>query len=573
VGRVPRRRPWLVAGAAGAALAALVAVLVRPQLVHAATDHVPLLSVLTLEAWLATVTWKPVRRLLRGLALRDLLWVEGIAGVLLLVLLTPGPSPLPLDRAVLAAVVPPACLVPVVTGLAVVAWPRLDRSKHVLLRAGADIVLSILLGLDVLLALVVAANLAGLTPQQVAGARAWLERLKVVSDVPTAVWFSLYAGLAAVGLAMVLWPRAMESTERWWATIRLLPSLATGKRTITVAHIALLVSTLLGVAAPDALEPTVRAHLRSAYALALHDQLDAQGRAAAYASIQASAAAPTTPAQAPRQSMAAMFVHVREVAHRQASGTRVRDIEQDLAWRIGGLQGRWAVRGTAAPPLSSDPAKASLHRFDGPVASPAELEARVGEVADRQEEGSRAREALRRVTELAAATLANAVFLPGLGDIELLQIVQEYLSGIVESSPAADVFFQAAERRWFHEPPARERPTGVTLVVVDVAPLRFLAANVEVFARLESPPPAAEVATLDRSEQGWRGEPAELAIVEYVNETRVLEQSGTCVVCAYHGRPGSAEEARAREARSSGGAAGPGRAPAEPRPVEPHPFR
>jgi hypothetical protein len=547
---VTRGRLLFGAGASTAALAAVLVAVARSQLAQGVSEHLLLLSVLTFEAWLAVVTWAPVRRLLRRARLGNVLTVEGIAGLLLLVLLTPGPSPLPLDRAVLAAVVPPLCLVPVVTGLAIFAWPRLGRSRHVLLRAGADIALSILLGLDAVLALIAAADLLGLTPQQVAAARGWLERLKVVSDVPATVWFSIYAG-----------------PERWWATIRLPPTLTAGKRTITVAHIALLVTTLLGVAAPDALEPTVRAHLRTAYALALHDQLEAQGNLAAYGSIQA-AAAPSALPQASRHSIAAMLVNVREVAHRQASGSRVRDVEQDLAWRIGALQARSAVRGQAPPPLSSEPAKSSLHQFDGPIRNATDLEARVGEVADRQEGGSRTKEALHRVAELAAATLANAVFLPGLGNSELAQIVQEYLSGIVESSPAREVFFEAAERRWFRDPPAQDTPSGAELVVADVVRLKILATSLEVVARLESPMSLAESAILHQSEQGWNGEPADLAIVEYVNQTRVLEQSASCVICVYHGRPGSAEEGRAREARP----AGPGRAPIAPHPVEPHPF-
>src|SRR5436190_1943154 len=85
--------------------------------------------------------------------------------------------------AVLAAVLPPLCLVPVIVGLAVYAWPHLDRSRHVLLRAGADIALSVLLGLDAVLILIAAANLLGLTPQQVAAARGAVERLKVAGDV------------------------------------------------------------------------------------------------------------------------------------------------------------------------------------------------------------------------------------------------------------------------------------------------------------------------------------------------------------------------------------------------------
>lgn len=590
-GGASRGLRWLAGGLAAAAVLA-AAVAARSWLAGFVLGQVVSLSILTLEAWLAALLWRPYlgfwmtayvdlrARYGEALTLAQLieclkeiatgLLLAACLGVLTFFLLLPRTTPLPIDRTLWTALVPPLCLLPVATGLALRGWPRLDRSRHLFVRAAADVVLSLLLGLDVVLVLLVGANFFALSPAAVRAVRGSLERLGPATEVPQFLWIALYAVLALAGIAAALGPKVWRRPWRWVTRARLVPSLTIGKRALTVVHLTLLVSTLVGIAGPPALEPAVRGQLRARYALALRDQLDSEATLSAYRAIRA--AAPALPA-GQRPTLAAALLNVRTVAHSQASGHRTADVEADLAWRLGSLQSLIASsRGPLMPvqPLSTPAAQAALRRMDAPVRGSPDLESRLDEVADRQEEGTRAHEALHEAAELAAGAVASALFLPGAADHELLQIVQEYLSGVIEGSPLKNLLVQAAERRWFREPAAEEPPDAARLLVIQIGIMRTLAIIRESDLRRFADLPAADVLDLERKEAGWAADPAELAVVEFVNETRVLEQSPSCLFCGYSGKPGSAEGERASEAHESG-RAGRGARPVEipVRPAEP----
>jgi hypothetical protein len=568
-----RTRGWFgLAGVLGA-LAILAAMFLgRSTIAEFLLGHLVALSILALGAWLAVLVWRPFLYfwLLFGLdpqiIVIALLTAAGLFVVLPFSLLDPKLTPLPVDRALWEALVPSLCLFPAVTWLAVVSWPRLDRSPRLVLRAAADVVLSVLLGLDVILVLLAGANLFGLSAATVRGVRELQERLQPLTEIPQLAWVALYAVLALAGIAAVLRPGTWQRPWRWATRARLVPSTTFARRGSTVIHLTLLVSTFVGIAAAPVLEPTVRGQLRARYALALRDKLEGEAALSAYEAIRAAAPTMTAPQ---RQHLAASLSDVHDVARSAASGGRRTDVEADLAWRLAALQSIVVVTRHAPParPLSSEAAAAALMRQGDPVRGAADLESRMGDLADRQEEGRRAREALYQVAELAAGAVASAVFLPGTADHELLQILQEYLSGIVENSRLKNLFFQVAERRWFGEPTAQQPPDGSQLLALDVTAVRFLAVIQEGSTRAAARVAGADAIALAQKEEAWVAQAGELTIVEYLNEQRVLEQMPSCRFCGYRGKPGSAEETRAAEAHSAGqahGEAAPVREPIHP---------
>jgi hypothetical protein len=522
---------------------------------------------LALTAWLAFVGRGWLRRVIRRVPVRDIPSVLGAVAIVVgpILVLSPdlGGQVYP---GVLGPALPAVCLSPVAVWLGIVTWRRLNSSRHVLMRAGADVALSLPLGVALLLVLVAAANLFGLSPHDVEYVRRVAEQAKGLTDVHQVGWLLLYVALALVGVAIVVWASSLERLARWFAGTRLIPALGVGRRVASTVHTALLVSTLLGVAVPPALEPVVRADLRSSYEVALRDHLDAEGRRAEYEAIRRSFAG--QPVAAPRQAaLVTALGRVRDLDTSARRGDRATVVELDLAWRIGELQARLASQARASAPLSSEAAVADLRDLARPIGSASELDSRLDRVAHRQAQAQTSTEVLKRTAELAVAAVVNSLF-PSGASSELLQVVQEYISGIVESGPVKDIFVEDAERREYGEPAAHRPPDGARLVLFDPALLLGLARAQERTTRRFAAIPDAS--RLDSSELAWLGEPPAASAVEFLNETRVIEETGICLICGYGGPP----ELRPRTERGGRGPGGSGAEPPriEPPRVEPHPV-
>jgi hypothetical protein len=171
--------------------------------------------------------------------------------------------------------------------------------------------------------------------------------------------------------------------------------------------------------------------------------------------------------------------------------------------------------------------------------------------------------------ELAAAAVAAAIQVPGLGDHELVQILTEYLSGLVESGPIKDTFASWARRlaaraapppagrpvvpppagrpvvpppadRLVVPPPADRLvvpPPADRLVVPDPVVLADAALIVLVRERLRVR--LADPLAGDPAQQRALGESPAAAAVDLANEARFLaEGTGPCAGCPRTARPG-----------------------------------
>src|SRR5207248_153128 len=130
--------------------------------------------------------------------------------------------------------------VPTALWAGLLTWRAMARSGRLLVRAGADVVLSLVVGADLVFLLVWIANRFDLPPAEVAAIRGWLERAGAVADVPWWVWALLYAALAGASLAMALRPARLGAAVRWSKRMRLVPSIDVGRRTVSAVHVGLL---------------------------------------------------------------------------------------------------------------------------------------------------------------------------------------------------------------------------------------------------------------------------------------------------------------------------------------------
>lgn len=183
-GLAPRRR--FAAGLA--VLAMLVLWRVGPAQVwtgaaDAATAVLPAVFVVVFGTWICLLTRRRMRasRHWWVRAPADIL-VAVIAGIVLLLLF---------DHDLLATQPAAGLLFPVGAWCSIRTWRVMTRSRRLAVRAGADIVLSLLLGTDLVLLLVWGANLLGLPRAEVAALRATLEHAGSIADLPWWLWAAL----------------------------------------------------------------------------------------------------------------------------------------------------------------------------------------------------------------------------------------------------------------------------------------------------------------------------------------------------------------------------------------------
>jgi hypothetical protein len=149
------------------------------------------------------------------------------------------------------------------------------------------------------------------------------------------------------------------------------------------------------------------------------------------------------------------------------------------------------------------------------LAGPAALRAAI-EGRTRSEYTVALRHELEAAGELAAVAVANLLQAPDLGKTEVVQLLTEYLSGLVENGPVKDFFTSWAERT-AGEPPATER-----LVVPNPQSLELAASltlNEERRKQLLPITSLPEESPIDAS-------------VDLANQARYLqERTGPCAGC------------------------------------------
>lgn len=505
----------------------------------------PAVFVLVFGAWVCLLTQRRMRASRhRWIGIAADVLVAAVTGAVLLLLF---------DNAVLATQPAAGLLFPVGAWLSIRTWRVMTRSRRLAVRAGADIVLSLLLGTDLILLLVWGANLLGLPRAEVAALRATLEHAGALADLPWWLWAGLYALLAGASLAAALRPDRLAAATSWARRLKIVPSLGITRRLLTGAHIGLLVIVLVGLAAPAAAGPALRDQLRNRYAVALQRELPAGAEQAAYAEIrrQFAAIARTQPASAPPGSpLAAVVGKIHDISGPPPGDGNATGGERDLARRVGQVQAATLQLGSPPSMRQSERAAIGLSGFASPIRGRGDLDGRLGKLdTERHQSGTADRE-VDRAAEFAATAVASTIQIPGLGGNEVVQVVKEYLSGLVESGPLKDVFAAWATHLIRTPPPRADR-----MVVPD--PARLEAAASSALAQQAAKAQVSDPSTTSQS--GTLGESPAEAAVDLIDEARSLDEgSGSCSGCPQSPIPGE------------GPGIGPGLQPLEPiKPIEP----
>lgn len=435
------QRRWLPPLAVASAAAGLLLGLAGPAVVWAdakaaAVRLLPAALAAVFAIWAFTLTR---RRVLRArwrwvrLALTHVLAIVLIGLVLLVAF----------NRDLLSSEPAAGLLFPVIAWASVRTWLVMGRSRRLTVRAAADIVLSLLLGADLVLLVVWGANLLGLRPGEVAALRGTLEQAGTIADLPWWLWSGLYLLLAAVSVTLAVYPAPLAAAARWWQRLRVVPSAGVTRRVLTVIHIGLAVTMLIGLATPPSLGAALSGELRARYALAVQGELLARGEQAAYQAIarEFSASSITGPQAQPLVTVVGKIHTVSSPAPGADGSTST---ERDLARRLGQAQ---AITLQLRRPPALDTAEALPADLTSAARDAGDLQVRLDELDKQQQRTAEARRRASEAGELAATAVAGLLQVPRLGDSETVQIIREYLSGLVEGSRLKDVFAAWVQKR------------------------------------------------------------------------------------------------------------------------------
>jgi hypothetical protein len=456
-------------------------------------------------------------------------------------------------------------------------WRAMGRSGRLAVRAAADIVFSLLLGADLVLFLAWLANLLDLPAGEVAVLRDGLEWAGGLVDLPWWLWAGLYAVLAAASLAVALRPEALAAVRTWGDRLRVVPSAGVAQRVLSGVHIGLAVTVLLALAVPPALDGTLGRRVQAQYTLAVRRAVTAEADRAAYAEIRRRFTAPGTPP--PMSPLITLLDRLHRISPPPPGRDEATGTERDLARRLGQLQAA-ALRVTpppgAAAAAEADEAAStrggaagtggagtggagtgsagtggagtggagtggpgSAGSGPGPATAPAggpaaRAGARLGQLDAQRKRARTVTRLADQAGELAAAAVAAAIQLPGLGDNEVAGILTEYLSGLVESGPLSETFAAWARKLAGRTAP----PAAGQLVVPD--PDRLEDAALLVLIRVRFRVPVADPLAARQADQRTLREPAAAAAVDLANQARFLAEGGAgpCAGCARPLRPG-----------------------------------
>lgn len=399
------------------------------------------------------------------------------------------------------------------------AWRAMNGSHRLAVKAGADIVLSLLLGAQAVLLLVWLANVLGLPTAEIVVVRDAAEHAGSLASLPWWVWTGIYVLLAGWAVAFLRWPGRLANAIRWFRRLRVVPTVDAARRTLTVVHISLLVAVLVGLAAPTALATTFQRQMKSAYVVALQRKLEAEGELAVYAEIRSQFTA-----AAAQPVLTSIVLKIHDISPPgDASDADATPTETDLAHRVGELQ---ALALGAAPSralIAAEQAAASEEGFDGPVRDASDVGGRLATVENEQTEANAAAKRADEAGDLAASAVASTISIPHISDNEVFQIVREYLSGLIEDSPLKDTFAAWAGRlAGAKMPPDADQAVIPDPRRLEQAALTVLSAEVVIVDPSVNDPAFAQAETESPID----------AAVDLANQSRYSQEgSGPCAGC------------------------------------------
>ncbi|MFH9609400.1 hypothetical protein [Streptomyces sp. NPDC017448] len=397
----------------------------------------------------------------------------------------------------------------------------MQDSARPTVRAAADVVLPVELGLLLALFTVWLANVLSFTPSQVTVVLEVMEKAQGLTEVHWLYWMAAYTVLAVGSYILLRWPGLVARIRRRLRPARLHrvrlplgPATQAVQRSSSATGITLMVALIfLAVVAPVS-EGAWKRPVEERYVLEVQRREYAEGAVAAYREIHRQVVL--------RPRTAARIGDVITAVHRIAptpAGEPVNRTALDIARQAGRFQA-----GTLdVEPSVSGPAP-------GPDPAPAPesegLDARLGQLDEAQRQRAEREERADRFAELASLAVTRALDTLDLGDNQAVQLVKEYLGGLVEDGPVKTAF-----HRW-GEGVGRPPPEGGRLVRIDVHRLTSVA-----YERTAAAVERADAGLLTFYGRFGVGVPAEDAsvtrAVELANQHRYLRQgTGPCTGCA-----------------------------------------
>ncbi len=427
------RRQRLVLTLATVAAAAAIIATTWTAVVSAVAAVLPAAFVAACGLWVCALASRIVRKTGRRWPklLPDVIGAATVAASLSLVakhdLLTTGPAA--------------GFLFPLAVWGSFKAWLAMKRARRLTARAGADLTLSLLVGAELVLFLVWLANLLGMSRPEVAALRAVLAHAGAVVDLPWWVWTTLYVLLAGLSLAFVLRPAATAGLRRWLGRLRVTSVADVTRRLLGGAHIGLLAIALVALATPVAVGPTLQRQIAAAYTVALQRQFEAQGELAAYTQIRQQFAG-----AAAAQPLIQVVTAIHDDSPPPPGDDDATPAEDQLAQQVGAFQAATLSLRNAQALLDAERAAARQAGLDDPLRGEPDLAHRLGEVEAQDSSDDDAQSSAQQAGELAAKAIASTISIANIGGNETLQIIEEYLTGLVEESNLKDTFAEWTER-------------------------------------------------------------------------------------------------------------------------------
>jgi hypothetical protein len=413
-------------------------------------------------------------------------------------------------RSLLTAGPATVLLFPVATWGSLRAWGAMNHSRRLTVRVAADLTLSLLLGTELVLFAVWLANLLGPSRAEVSVLRAALNRAGSLADPPWWTWATAYLILAGTGVALGRWPALPRQVTE---LLRVAPAVKVTKQVLTGVNIGLLVIVFIAVSAPATVTPLLRHQISARYDVALQRELETARALDAYTWIRA-----RLPVALRSSVLQEIVVAIDSIGH-QSPSDKWMATESDLARRLGLLQ---ATTLTLPPP--SRTAIAAGDNAPG-------LDEDLGRLTATEQEGDAISKQAEQIGDYLAVAIASTIYIPSIGSHEVVQIVREYLSGLIEESPLKDIIAAwYRNSRWHAAPP----PAG-EIVVPDAARLEKAAS-----AELNNTVPQGQDVT-NALKAIWDESPA-VAAVELTNATRYRQEGtgpcdSTCRLATPHGAP------------------------------------
>jgi hypothetical protein len=509
------RRQRLAGTLAAVAAAAAVIATTWAVLVSAVAVVLPAVFVAACGLWACVLTSRVVRKTARRWpkALPDVVGAATVAASLSLV-----------ARHDLLGTEPAAgFLFPLAVWGSVTAWLAMKRARRLAARAGADLVLSLLLGAELILFLVWLANLLGMPRPEVAALRSVLARAGAAVDLPWWLWATLYVFLAAVSLAFVLRPAATAGLRRWFGRLRIVSVTDVTRRLLGGVHIGLLAVALVAMATPAALGPTFQRQLAAAYTVALQRQFEARGELAAYTQIRRRFAGGSAP-----QPLVQIVTEIHGDSPPPAGDDDATTTEDQIAQRLGALQAATLSLSNAQALPDAEAAAARRAGLVAPVRGEPDLAHRLAEVDAQDQNDEQAQANAQQAGELAARAIASTISAANTGGKETFQIVGEYLAGLVEESSVKDTFAAWAERLAGGAAP----PDAAAMVIPDPGKLEH-AAYEELVSEFAAEGDAGELSDDPALSNAMSESPIGAAVTLASQALQV--SSGSCAACTPSG--------------------------------------